>query len=189
MTVLQLFSGRKCKTNKEIIEQIILEKYNQYYRLAYSYTHNEADASDIVQNGAYKALRSCHTLKELEFASTWVYRIMINECFSYTRISQHISYENMLDEKGIELGLAEDTYTNIDLQKAMDTLSDKDKAIITLKYFEDKTFEEIAVILDENINTVKSRLYRGLKKLRDVLSDKVSESTHCMLGERAGDCK
>lgn len=43
--------------NKTIIEQIILEKYNQYYRLAYSYVHNETDAFDIVQNGAYKALR------------------------------------------------------------------------------------------------------------------------------------
>ena len=189
MTALHLFSGRRSKTNKELIEQIILENYNQYYRLAYSYAHNEADASDIVQNGAYKALRSSHTLKEPEFASTWVYRIMLNECFSYTRLPKHISYENMLDENGIELGNAEDTYTNIDLHKAIDTLSDKDKAIIILKYFEDKTLEEIAVILDENINTIKSRLYRSLKKLRNVLSDEVSESKHCMLGERAGDCR
>ena len=157
--------------------------------MAYSYTHNEADASDIVQNGAYKAIRSCHTLKEPDFASTWVYRIMLNECFSYTRIPKHISYENMLDENGIELGLAEDTYTNTDLQKAIDALSDKDKAIIILKYFEDKTLEEIADILAENINTIKSRLYRSLKKLRDVLSDEASESTHYMLSERAGDCK
>lgn len=186
---MQLFSGKKCKANKEIIERIILEKYNQYYRLAYSYTHNEADASDIVQNGAYKAIRSCHTLKEPEFASTWVYRIMLNECFSYTRIPQHISYENMSDENGIELGLTEDTYTNIDLQKAVDALSDKDKAIIILKYFEDKTFEEIAVILNENINTIKSRLYRSLKKLQNVLSDEAPKSIDCMLSERAGDCR
>ena len=35
-----------------------MEKYNRYYRLAYSYVHNETDAFDIVQNGVYKALRS-----------------------------------------------------------------------------------------------------------------------------------
>ena len=177
MRKLQLFSGRRCERSKELIEQTILEKYNQYYRLAYSYTHNEADAYDIVQNGAFKALRSSHTLKEPEFVSTCVYRIMLNECFSYTRQVKHISYENMLDESGNELGNAEDTYINIDLQKAIDSLPDKDKAIIILKYFEEKTLEEIAFILDENINTIKSRLYRGLKKLRDILSDEVLECT------------
>ena len=135
---MQLFSRKKSKTNKELIEQIILEKYNQYYRLAYSYAHNEADASDIVQNGAYKALRSSHTLKEQEFASTWVYRIMLNECFSYARQPKHVSYEN---------------------------------------------------ILDENVSTIKSRLYRGLKKLRIFLADEVAESVDCMTSERVGDCR
>ena len=65
---MHFFPGKKNKTNKEAIEQIILDKYNQYYRLAYSYVHNEADAGDIVQNGAYKAIRSSHTLKNMEYA-------------------------------------------------------------------------------------------------------------------------
>lgn len=181
---MQLFSGRKCKANRELIEQTILEKYDQYYRLAYSYTHHEADASDIVQNGAFKALKSSHTLREPEFVSTWVYRIMLNECFLYARQPKHLSYETMLDEDGIALGSAEDTYKNIDLQNAMDSLSAEEKAIIILKYFEDQTLEEIAAILDENVNTVKSRLYRALKKLRNVLSDDDSECTHGMLNER-----
>lgn len=63
-TILHFFSNKKGETNKNLIEQIILEKYNQYYRLAYSYVHNEGDAGDIVQNGAYKALRNSHTLKK-----------------------------------------------------------------------------------------------------------------------------
>ena len=40
-----------------------------------------------------------------------------------------------------------------------------------LKYFEDKKLEEIAQILDENLSTVKSRLYRCMKKLRGMLSE------------------
>ena len=56
-------------------------------------------------------------------------------------------------------------------QRAIDALEDKDKAIIILKYFEDKKLEEIADILEENVNTIKSRLYRNMKKLRTVLSD------------------
>lgn len=58
-----IFPGKKEKTSKELIEHIILEKYNHYYRLAFSYAHNEEDTKDIVQNGAYKALRSHHTFK------------------------------------------------------------------------------------------------------------------------------
>ena len=68
------------------------------------------------------------------------------------------------------MGGREDTYADVDLQRALDGLSPQDKAIVLLKYFEDKTLEEIAEILDENVNTVKSRLYRSLKKLRGALS-------------------
>lgn len=173
---MHFFSGKKDKTNRKLIEDIILEKYNQYYRLAYSYVHNEADAGDIVQNGAYKALRNEHTLKKTEYAETWIYRIMLNECFRYVRQTKFISYEAMQEETGVEVGYKEDEYANIDLQRALDTLQDKDKAIIILKYFEDKKLEEIAEILDENINTVKSRLYRSMKKLRSVLADQPSSN-------------
>ena len=65
---MHFFFNKKGETNKNLIEQIILEKYNQYYCLAYSYVHNEADAYDIVQNGAYKALKGSHALKKPEYA-------------------------------------------------------------------------------------------------------------------------
>jgi len=45
-------------------------------------------------------------------------------------------------------------------------LSEQDKAIVVMKFFEDKKLEEIADILNENISTIKSRLYRSMKKLR-----------------------
>ena len=169
---MRFFPEKRDRTNRKLIEEIILKKYNQYYRLAYSYVHNEADAGDIVQNGAYKALRNGHTLKYPEYAETWVYRIMLNECLRYVKQARLLSYEAIQEENGMEAGYQEDDYVNIDLQRALDTLPDKDKAIVILKYFEDKTLEEIAEILGENINTVKSRLYRSMKQLRSVLSDR-----------------
>lgn len=169
---MRFFFEKKDESYREIIEQIILERYNQYYRLAYSYVHNEADACDIVQNGAYKALRSCHTLKAPEYAGTWVYRIMLNECFSCLQQRKHCfpSCEDILEETGKEVGSREDIYEDVDLQRALDALPAQDKAIVSLRYFEDRTLEEIAEILEENVNTVKSRLYRSLKKLRGALS-------------------
>ena len=158
------FGGKK--TNEKIVEDIIIEQYNQYYRLAYSYVHNEADAEDIVQNGAYKALRNSRTLRNSEYAKTWVYRIMLNEIFNFLRQNKAVSYEYMQEEMGMGAEAVEDTYADIDLQTALDSLPEQDKAIIVMKFFEDKKLEEIADILNENINTIKSRLYRSMKKLR-----------------------
>ena len=168
---MSFFPGRKQKQNEELIEQIILENYNQYYRLAYSYVHNEADANDIVQNGAYRALRSANTLQQLQYAKTWVYRIMLNEVFRYAKQIKCISYEALQEENNRETDYVEDVYKDIDLERALEELPEKDKAIVVLRFFEDKTLEEIAEILEENISTVKSRLYRSMKKLKILLSD------------------
>lgn len=166
-----LLFSKKDNGNKKIIEQVILENYSKYYHLAYSYVHNDTDASDIVQNGAYKAIKSSHTLKQPKYAETWVYRIMINECFQYLKQPTLFSYEAIHDESGVDVEYVEDNYLDIDLWRAVDMLQDKDKAIVILKYFEDMKLEDIAYILDENVNTIKSRLYRSLKKMRDVLSN------------------
>lgn len=166
---MYIFSRKN--TNQELIEQLILDNYNQYYRIAYSYVRNEADACDIVQNGAYRALRSSHTLQKPAYAKTWVYRIMLNECFRFLRQPQHLSYEGLQDEMGNEPFYTEDGSVNLDLQRALDALPEQDKAVVLLRYFEDMKLEEIAMILEENLSTVKSRLYRSMKKLRSALGE------------------
>ncbi len=70
-----------------------------------------------------------------------------------------------LEEIPVEQG-KEDSYYDFDLHRAVDKLLPKEKAIIELRFFEDKKLEDIAAILGENVSTVKSRLYRSLKKLR-----------------------
>lgn len=167
-----MFSLEREKKEQKI-EQLLLENYNRYYRLAYSYVHNEADACDIVQNGAYKAILNCDSLRQVEYASTWIYRIMMNEIFRFLKKESPSSKERILslDEMLEEPG-REDRYENIDLRRALDAMPKEDKAVIELKYFEDLKLEEIAEVLEENISTVKSRLYRGLKKLKLKLADR-----------------
>lgn len=63
--------------------------------------------------------------------------------------------------------------TDIDLQRALDTLPKQDKAVVILRFFEEMKLEEIADILEENVNTVKSRLYRSLRKLRSVIGEDI----------------
>lgn len=147
-------------TNEKAVEEILLKNYDQYFRLAYSYVHNEDDAADIVQNAAYKAIKNCSRIQQREYAGTWLYRIVINEIFSFCRQRKTESLDLAEEAYG------EDSYEDIDLKQALERLSDEDRMIVELKYFEDLKLEEIASVLEENINTVKSRLYRSLKKLR-----------------------
>lgn len=146
----------------EIIEKV-LENYQKYYRLAYSYVHNESDALDIVQEGAYKAILNSHTLKKREYMETWIYRIMINEAIQFLRKNRKA---DMLTLDELELRAKEDTYENIDLQRALEKLNEPEGTIIKLRFFEDMKIEDIAQILGENVNTVKTKLYRTLKALR-----------------------
>ena len=144
------------RKKEQAVERALTEGYEKYYRLAYSYVHYEADALDIVQEAAYKAILKSDSLKEPQYVETWVYRIVVNEACSFLR-----SRKESADVEEIQAASE-----NIDLKRAIENLDPKDRAIVVLRFFEDRQLEEIAKILDENLNTVKSRLYRVMKKLR-----------------------
>ena len=76
-------------------------------------------------------------------------------------LSDTISYEDSLIAEG-----KPDQYQDLDLRTALDSLSPEDKAIVELRYFEDLKIEDIARVLNENVNTIKSRLYRSMQKLK-----------------------
>ena len=149
------------QANEDIIEALLLENYDRYYRLAHSYVHNDDDAADIVQNSAYKAIKNCGSLKQNKFAATWLYRIVLNEIFTFCRQKKTEALDAVQNEPQ-----AMDVYENIDLKRALETLPAEDKMIVELKYFEEMKLEEIASLMQENISTIKSRLYRSIKKLR-----------------------
>ena len=149
-----------------LIEQQFIADYKKLYRLAYSYVHNENDALDIVQESAYKAIKNSSSLQQVQYAGTWIYRIVINESIQFLRKQKQQTvplYE--VD------GEAEDTYTDLDLRRALEQLDPLDKTVVVLRFFEGLQLNQIAQMLDENLNTVKSRLYRSLKKLKLSLAD------------------
>ncbi|MEG0014939.1 MAG: sigma-70 family RNA polymerase sigma factor [Cellulosilyticaceae bacterium] len=149
----------KLKENKVI--EYTLEYKESMYRLAYSYTRNEQDALDIVQESICKALTSLDSLKEINYVKTWMYRIIVNTALDYLRKNKKYIYQETLDE-----GCLYDTYENIDLKEALDKLEEPYQTIVKLRYFEDLQINEIAQVLQQNENTIKTRLYTALKKLR-----------------------
>ena len=126
------------RKKEQAVERALTEGYEKYYRLAYSYVHNEADALDIVQEAAYKAILKSDSLKEPQYVETWVYRIVINEACSFLR-----SRKESVDVEEIQAA-SEDIYENIDLKRAIENLDPKDRAIVVLRFFEDRQLEEIA---------------------------------------------
>ena len=154
------------KSNKfELVEQFLIENQNAHYRLAYSYVKNKENALDIVQDSIYKALGSIDRLEKVEYLKTWFYRILVNTSIDFIRKHQRVT---VMDDEilGVYLPQTEDEQPDMDLLNALETLPAYEKSLIVLRFFEDLKIEEVAVILDENVNTVKTKLYRTLKKLR-----------------------
>lgn len=148
----------------------ITDHKDDFYRLAYSYVKNQEDALDIVQESIRKALTSLDKIKDPTYIKSWFYKIVVRTAIDFLRKHKKITlaYDETIDflSKG-----KEDTYKDIDLHKALDELPIQYKTVITLRFFEDLKLEEIAEILEENINTVKTRLYKGLKLLRITITE------------------
>lgn len=161
--------GRKedMRNRKEaLVRSILLENYESYYRLAFSYVHQEADAMDIVQEGACKAMAKARSLREESFAGTWIYRIMINTAKDYLK-----KYEKERETLREDMVVSpERREADPELQEALERLPMQEKTLIILRFYEDKPLSEIAEILQENLSTIKSRLYRTLEKLRKELT-------------------
>jgi len=147
------------------LEDYILQNKEKHYRLAYSYVKNIEDALDVVQESIYKAFSNINTLRTPDYIKTWFYKILVNTAIALLRKQKRlvIIEDEFLD--GINQS-AVDTYEDIDLKKALESLPVKYRSVVELRYFEDLKIEEIAAILEENVNTIKTRLYKALKVLR-----------------------
>ncbi len=151
---------------QQLVEQELLSSYESLYRLAFTYMKNETDAMDVVQESAYKAIKNAGSLKNKDFLRTWLCRIVINTSLEMLRQRQH-----ELSQEALPDGGREDMYCDFDTIDALDILSEKERAAIVLRYFEDRKLQEVADILEENLSTTKSILYRSLKKLKIKLTE------------------
>ncbi|WCN37905.1 sigma-70 family RNA polymerase sigma factor [Aneurinibacillus uraniidurans] len=159
---------------EKLLIRLITENKENVYRLAFSYVKNAEDALDIVQDSIHKALSSSETLKSEGSMKGWFYRIVVNTSLDFLRKQGKIQ---PMDDKTLEFHspISEDAYHDIDLERALDELPHAFRTVVILRYFEDLKIEEIAEVLDENISTVKTRLYTALRKLRIKMGDELLE--------------
>ena len=154
---------------KEILVDHIKNNQEKLYRVAFSYSKNEEEALDIVQEAITKALKNIGKLKEEKYVKTWFCRILINESLQYIKRNKKLI---TCELKEIESKLEWNdniTVEGIDIYQKIQSLNEKLQTVIILRFFEDMKIEEIAKITNVNISTVKSRLYKGLKELKKII--------------------
>ena len=157
---------------REQLIEFLLENQNKFYRYAFTYVHHRELSMDMVQNSFLKALEQIHTLRNPSAMKTWFYRILTNECLQALKRAQR---ENFVEPCNIqdEIYLEKAFDADVELYEAVRQLAPETQTIIFLYYYEEYTLKEIAQITGYNLNTVKSRLYAGLKKLKNIVGEDV----------------
>jgi len=154
----------------ERLIQYILENQDRFYRIAYSYTKHQEDALDVVQSAVCKALEAHENIKNADAVKTWFYRILINECLMVLKKRNKVVLT--ADTEQQEVGYYEKGYEQGgDLEQELDKLELDVQGIIKLRFFEEMSLKEISCITGLKLNTVKTKLYRGLRLLKENIQE------------------
>lgn len=152
---------------KDVFIREIRQSEAMLYHVAKSILKNDSDCGDAVQETLLKSYEKLHTLKQDQFFRTWITRILINECNGILRKKKHvIPYEEYMQETR---GFEEKKYTH--LYMAILELPEELRILVTLYYIEGFSQKEIAEILGMQEGTIKSRLSRARKMLREILTE------------------
>jgi len=156
---------------KNLLTEIIKENQNSLYRLAYSHVRNEDAAKDVVQETILSAFKKLPFLKEEAYMKTWLIRICINKSLDTIRSQNRMKERTVQLNDFIAAPKEKQSWQHSDLFAAIMKLDKSTRTVILLRYFEEMKFEEISQVTGMNINTVKSRVYKGLDQLKNMMKE------------------
>ena len=154
----------------EAFTKAINEMVQTLYRVSCSQLSIEADREDAVQETLHRAWEKRASLKNDHHLQTWVIRILINVCHDIQRERQRLIPTEKISEPVIHAPT--DT---VDLRNCLFQLDERERIPIMLHYIEGYEVREIAAILRIPQGTVKSRLDRGRRQLKDICREEVFE--------------
>ena len=150
----------------ESVEKIIGDIYQNLYKLALFRLKNEMDAQDAVQNTSILIYKNIQNLKEEKYFKVWATKILINECNKIYN-KREKAFDEIKDNIGIESNdYVESINGKLDIINILNTLNEKNRDIMYL-YINNYKIKEIAKILDMKENTIKTRIKRSKKYLKD----------------------
>ena len=148
-------------TKEEKLTEFLIRTQTRSYRLAYSVLQNREDALDAVQTAVCRALERRDSLRDPGAVKTWFTRILLNACQDILRRRARV-----VPFPEEEPGQEDPEPPDDSLSRQVDALPREVGTVIKLRFYEELTLKEIGEITGQNLSTVKSRLYAGLKKLR-----------------------
>ena len=155
--------GETAPLQRAVLTEFLYDNQAALYRLAFAYVHSREAALDVVQDTVVNAMTHLSSLKSDDAVKPWVYRILVNESLGYLRRSRRLV---LVEETPEDAVFPEDMGERLDLYRAVEGLEPKLRTVVMLRFYEDMKLEDIARVTGTNVNTVKSRLYKALDRLR-----------------------
>ena len=149
-------------------EQAVHHFSDTVYRIALKMTKHEADAQDIYQDVFMRYIKYSKNLESLDHAKHWFIRTTINCCKDFFEKNKKKLNEIEFEPELLEVDKKRD-YSSV--REAVQELDEKYRIVIHLFHFEDYKIKEIAEILNEPENTVKSKLKRARHLLKEKLEN------------------
>lgn len=175
------------KGDKKAFDELVLRHKDRTFNLCYRFLGDYEEANDSAQEAFVKAYGSLSTFRLESAFSTWLYRIAVNTCknklgsSAYKAKRKTVSLDNpgnpsdetlpmeMPNGAPSPLARMEEKEKMGLIQKALDSLPAEFKMVVTLRDVEGLSYEDITEITGLNLGTVKSRIARARKDLRNRL--------------------
>ena len=174
------------------IEHVVQANNQRLFRAAWSILKDHSDAEEAVQSAYLLAFTNIETFEGRSALSTWLTRIVVHEALGRRRAIERRRRE--LERKGIaviedyrealmlgskvetpDVVLAREQLRKL-LEQAVGDLPDPFRTVFVLREIEGLSAEETAEILDVPVSTIKTRLFRGRRRLRETLAPEVENA-------------
>lgn len=150
------------KGDGEAFIALVKQYEDVLYRTASRILNNDEDVADAMQEAIISAYENLHTLKNNDYFNTWLCKILINKCNSLLNRKKNIVSMNdhiIPDKKN-------DEFQKVELEEALNSLNEVYRVALVLYYIVGLNVREISEFLKEPEGTIKSRLSRAKKLLR-----------------------
>jgi RNA polymerase sigma-70 factor (ECF subfamily) len=169
---------------------LVTHYHGPVYNLILSMLGDGADAADGTQEVFLKAFRGIRSFRQGSSLKTWLYRIAIREALNHKRwfkrhLQKNVSIDAEPDEGHAAIEIEDLALTPFDqfaaheiqaaVQNALQQIPDVFRSAVILRDLEGLAYEEVAEVLECSVGTVKSRILRGRRALKDLLEPLLNE--------------